>query len=203
MSEQKSQTTRRGFLKGSTAAVASATLASTIASKSYAANNGTLKIALVGCGVSEVLLLTPPGYDCPGGAIACSSERELLRMFDQRVRELDPDVITGWNVIDFDIAVLLRMAQSKGVALRLGRGRGAVRLRASSFARGQTVCTIPGRVVLDGPSLLRGSFVKLERYGLNSVAREVLGRGDQPREQELEPRGAGGAALVARELLQD
>src|SRR5256885_1074043 len=66
-----------------------------------------LAISLYGCGAAEVLLLTPPGYSCPEGAvIPCATEGELLLRFQQRVRELDPDILTGWNVIDFDLTVL-------------------------------------------------------------------------------------------------
>ena len=45
-----SQTTRRDFLKTSSQAVAGAALARVIAARNYAAENNTIKIALVGCG---------------------------------------------------------------------------------------------------------------------------------------------------------
>ena len=44
------RTTRREFLKTSGTAVAGAALASAIARPGYAAENNTIKIALVGCG---------------------------------------------------------------------------------------------------------------------------------------------------------
>ena len=38
------------------------------------------------------------------------------------VDELDPDVITGWNVVDFDLAVLAApRAQRYGVPFAIGR----------------------------------------------------------------------------------
>ena len=45
-----SSTTRRDFIKHSAQAVAGAALASTIATRAYAAENNTLKLALIGCG---------------------------------------------------------------------------------------------------------------------------------------------------------
>ena len=45
-----SRTTRREFLKTSGTALAGAALASAIARPGYAAENNTIKIALVGCG---------------------------------------------------------------------------------------------------------------------------------------------------------
>jgi DNA polymerase-2 len=135
-----------------------------------------LSVSLCGCGSEEVLLLTPQGYRCPPSATAFRTERELLAAFAERVARLDPDVLTGWNVIDFDLAVLQRMARSLGVPLPLGRGPGELRLRRPSFAGGQTQALVPGRLVLDGIQLLRGAFVRVESYGLNAVAREILGR---------------------------
>jgi len=136
-----------------------------------------LSIALHGCGVSEVLLLTPTGWSCPEGAQAFATEKDLLAAFCSRVREIDPDILTGWNVIDFDLAVLLRLGARLGVPLELGRGPGALRLRTLGSSRGLRQATIPGRVVLDGLALLRGAFVRMEEYGLDAVARSVLGKG--------------------------
>jgi predicted dehydrogenase len=49
-SSEMSRTSRREFLKTSSAAVAGATLAGALARPGYAAENNTIKIALVGCG---------------------------------------------------------------------------------------------------------------------------------------------------------
>jgi DNA polymerase II len=136
-----------------------------------------LAVGLHGCGASEVLLLTPPGWSCPPGARAFPSERQLLAGLVRRVRELDPDVITGWNVVDFDLSVLARIAERWRVSLDFGRGPGALRLRALDSSRGTVQASVPGRVVLDGIQLLRGAFIRLDDYGLDAVARSVLGEG--------------------------
>lgn len=49
------------------------------------------------------------------------SERDLLTAFFARVCELDPDIITGWNVIDFDWQRLCERAAALGVGCRIGR----------------------------------------------------------------------------------
>lgn len=136
-----------------------------------------LSIALHGCGVSEVLLLTPPGWSCPADAVPFASERELLAGFSRRVRELDPDVLTGWNVVDFDLAVLVRLSARIAGPLELGRGAGETRLRVELTYRAARQASVPGRVVLDGIQLLRGAFVRMDDYSLDAVAREVLGEG--------------------------
>ncbi|HXV74789.1 MAG TPA: DNA polymerase II, partial [Candidatus Polarisedimenticolaceae bacterium] len=136
-----------------------------------------LSVALEGCGISDVLLLTPPGYDCPAGAHPCADERELLAETAARVRRADPDVITGWNVVDFDLTVLARRAASVGIELRLGRHDGMTRVRAGR-AGGPAAARawISGRVVLDGIALTRGAFIRLDSYSLDNVARDILGK---------------------------
>ena len=94
-----------------------------------------LSIALWGCGAREVLLWCPDAAaraSCPAGAVPCASEQELLATFAERVRALDPDVLTGWSIIDYDVPVLLRRAAATGVSLELGRAPGAMRQRGSS-----------------------------------------------------------------------
>ena len=136
-----------------------------------------LAIGLYGGGISEVLLLTPEGTTCPESAQGFATERELLAAFARRVRELDPDVLTGWNVVDFDLSVLARLAGRLHVPLELGRGPGTLRIRAGGPARGASQANIPGRVVLDGIHLMRSSFIRKDDYTLDAVARDVLGEG--------------------------
>ena len=109
-----------------------------------------LSVGLYGCGAAEVLLLTPEGSSCPQPGIPLATERELMQAFVDRVKQLDPDVLTGWNFIDFDLTVLSRIAERLGVRLALGRGPGAVTIRRPSYSAGRSVATIEGRVVLDG-----------------------------------------------------
>jgi len=136
-----------------------------------------LAISLHGCGVSEVLLLTPSSWSCPEGAHAFPTERDLLAGLCARVRELDPDVLTGWNVVDFDLTVLTRVAGRLGSPLEIGRGPGPLRIRAEGSPRGTRQAIVPGRVVLDGIQLLRRAFIRMDDYSLDTVARTVLGEG--------------------------
>ena len=128
-----------------------------------------------------------------------ASERELVAGFVRRVRELDPDALTGWNVAGFDLAVLDRVAQRVRVPLEIGRGPGGVRVRTDRRARGGlrggAEATVPGRVVLDGLDLVRGAFLRMESYSLDAVAREVLGEG--------KTLAAGGRAEEIERLFHD
>ncbi len=136
-----------------------------------------LSVALAGGGVDEVHLFTPQDFTCPDGARPYLTERELLEAVVTRVREIDPDVITGWNVVDFDLAVLQRIGEMHRVPMVLGRGRDPLVLRSSLSPRGGSEARVTGRVVLDGIDLVRGAFLRYDSYSLDSVAREVLGEG--------------------------
>ena len=110
-------------------------------------------------------------------AESLASERELVRRFLDYVRQLDPDVITGWNVVDFDLAMLARVAERHGVRFAIGRTEDVFdRRRDQSFTR-ESRAIVYGRVVLDGLSLMRGAFIRLQDYKLETAAQEFLGRG--------------------------
>jgi DNA polymerase-2 len=151
-----------------------------------------LAIALHADGLSEVLLCDAAaaggeaagpdaaGVDAATGTGAVrhfTGEAALLRAFAARIRALDADVLTGWNVVDFDLAVLARRARALRVPFELGRMDGALRLRPARGFFGRSGAQVPGRVVLDGIALLQGAFVRMEDYSLDAVAASVLGEG--------------------------
>ncbi|HEY2591908.1 MAG TPA: DNA polymerase II [Steroidobacteraceae bacterium] len=136
-----------------------------------------LAISLFARGVDEVLIVDGSERPMPERATRCASELAALRAFRDRLATLDPDVLTGWNIVDFDLAALERIAARLREPLDLGREPGAMRLRRPEGYFGSGQALIPGRVVLDGIDLLRGAFVRMEDYSLDAVAREVLGEG--------------------------
>ncbi|MEP6885949.1 MAG: DNA polymerase II [Gammaproteobacteria bacterium] len=136
-----------------------------------------LAISLYGLGADEVLIVDGGTRAMPERAIRCADESAALDMFSARVRQLDPDVLTGWNVIDFDLTVLQRIAERLNHRFHLGREPGALRLRKADGYFGSGQASIAGRLVLDGIDLLRGAFVRMDEYSLDAVAREVLGEG--------------------------
>ena len=107
--------------------------------------------------VDEVLVVDRAGRAMPERAIGFADEKQALAAFAARVRELDPDVLTGWNVVDFDLNVLARIAKRLRVPLHLGRDEGGVRVRPAQGYFGSGQASIPGRVVLDGMDLVRGA----------------------------------------------
>ncbi len=105
-----------------------------------------------------------------------SDETTLLEEFFAWVAAADPDVLIGWNVIDFDLRFLETRCQQLNLAFALGRGKDRATLLASTGPGGKRVARIPGRPVLDGIDTLRTATWHFEDFGLNAVARELLGR---------------------------
>ncbi|HZF31159.1 MAG TPA: DNA polymerase II [Gammaproteobacteria bacterium] len=136
-----------------------------------------LAISLYAPGVDEVLIVDPAGRTMPDRATRCADEKAALDAFCGRVASFDPDVLTGWNTIDFDLTVLQRIAARLRHPFELGREPGALRLRKAEGYFGSGQASIPGRLALDGIDLLRGAFVRMDDYSLDAVAREVLGEG--------------------------
>ena len=127
--------------------------------------------------VDEVLVVDRAGRAMPERAVGFADEKQALAAFAARVRELDPDVLTGWNVVDFDLNVLARIAKRLRVPLHLGRDEGGVRVRPAQGYFGSGQASIPGRVVLDGMDLVRGAYQRFDDYSLDGVASAVLGEG--------------------------
>ena len=135
-----------------------------------------LAIAVYGQGVDEVYIVDGE-RPMPARAIGCATERDALAAFMQRLHDSDPDILTGWNVIDFDLNVLNRIAKRVRIPFDIGRDSGSVRVRPAQGYFGSGQATIPGRLVLDGMDLVRGAFMRFDDYSLNGVASEVLGEG--------------------------
>ena len=136
-----------------------------------------LAISMYGEGVDEVLIVDGSGREMPERSVRCATEYDALEAFCGRVRSFDPDVLTGWNIVDFDLAALARVATRVSHPFQLGRDPTPMRLRRPEGYFGSGQAFIPGRLVLDGIDLLRGAFVRMDDYSLDAVAREVLGEG--------------------------
>jgi DNA polymerase-2 len=106
-----------------------------------------------------------------------TDERSLLKRWIEWVERIDPDILTGWNVINFDLRLLQKRAQDLGLPLTIGR-RGALPVwRQSQADSNHHFVLVPGRVVLDGIDTLRAATYNFASFALESVAQELLGRG--------------------------
>ncbi len=107
----------------------------------------------------------------------CGSEAELLSRFIAWFSDYDPDIIIGWNVINFDLWYLQRVADKLGRRLPLGRDGKPWHWRELDEDGERRAVQIPGRAVLDGIDLLRTATYRFESFSLESVSRDLLGEG--------------------------
>ena len=130
-------------------------------------------VAIVGCGVEEVHLSSSRPVR---GAIHHPDERTLLLATLDRIRSLDPDLLLGWAVVDFDVQVFQRRCEALHVPCRMGRGDDAPRIQRDIGFTRQSRADLSGRIVLDGIPLVRDAL-RLPDYRLETVGQHVLGRG--------------------------
>ena len=129
---------------------------------------------------TEVLLRLPDASNkvrcIKAGLQIFPDEQSLLAAFAARIVELDPDVLTGWNVVDFDLARLVERAEAHGMGFDVGRSSDGARILPGGRGR-TTTAIIPGRQVIDAMRVARSGPERYEDYTLETVARSVLGRG--------------------------
>ncbi|PSJ45756.1 DNA polymerase II [Zobellella endophytica] len=105
-------------------------------------------------------------------------EVALLRALEQELGDHDPDLLIGWNLVGFDLKLILQRAALHGLQLRLGRGGEGAFLREQSQT-GQVFVTLPGRVAIDGIDALKTACYQFDSFSLEHVAQALLGRGKQ------------------------
>lgn len=130
-------------------------------------------IGLVGANIDTVLMIGQPQdtSKLEFNLHWCVDEIDLLNQLCMHIETVDPDVIIGWNVIEFDFSVLHARAEALGVELPLGRNKEKMQLRQGNFTR----ITIPGRVVVDGIDTLKNATYHYDSFSLANVASIELG----------------------------
>lgn len=138
----------------------------------------------------------------------CADERELLHLFAAEVERIDPDLIMGWNVVNFDLRCLQNFSDRLGIALDIGRNRENVIWRKAREGTDRYYAMVPGRAILDGIELMRSATYQFENFSLEYVSRKLLNRGklvedvDQ-RGQEISRLFNEDKAALARYNLED
>ncbi|MEK6921039.1 MAG: DNA polymerase II, partial [Nanoarchaeota archaeon] len=105
-----------------------------------------------------------------------ATEKEMLQEMIEKIREIDPDIITGWNVVDFDFKVLRDKCKHHKILFILGRTDEETKVRIEAQFFKESSVGIVGRQVLDGIALLKNSFIKLDDYKLDTAAKVIIGK---------------------------
>jgi len=104
-----------------------------------------------------------------------SDEKHLLRSLITWFDTFDPDIIIGWNVINFDFQLLFKRAKWHNLFFSIGRDHQTGYYRTSTNQK--CYISIPGRIVLDGIDALKTASYHFRSWSLESVSQELLGEG--------------------------
>ena len=140
-------------------------------------SDALFSIAFVSSAQRRVLMIGDGQAEDDESIEYVTDECSLLQRWIESVNRLDPDILIGWNVVNFDLRLLQKKAQAFGMPLAIGRGGAVPRWRQSQADRNHHFVLIPGRVVLDGIDTLRAATYNFRSFALEAVARELLGRG--------------------------
>ena len=169
-------------------------------------------IGLEGCGQRDVYMLGPENGDSSHldfNLEYVASRPLLLEKLNAWFARHDPDVLIGWNVVQFDLRVLQKHADRYGIPLNLGRGYSpALEWREHGFKPGIFFAQASGRLIIDGIEALKSAFWNFEPFSLEAVSRELLGEGkaiNNPwqRMEEIDQRFAEDKPALAHYNLKD
>jgi DNA polymerase II len=167
--------------------------------------NGEVSACGMVMGSERGVFVVSPG--AVEAAVSLPGERELLEAMRNRIVALDPDVITGWNVVDFDLRVIAERSRALGMPFDAGRSAAPLRILESPGQR--TLAILEGRRCVDAMKVMRSGPERYEDQRLETVARGVLGEGKLLASQgpekleELETLRIGDPALYAAYCLRD
>jgi len=140
-------------------------------------------IGLLGENYKKTFFITDKKLE---NAVSCKNEEEALLKFKQEILKQDPDLIIGWNIIDFDLKHLESLFQKYKIPFDIGRTNEPARLRIEASYMRSSSADIPGRQVLDGLNLISDPFIQqapsmrnaqFESYSLEDVSQVILGKG--------------------------
>ena len=115
--------------------------------------------------------------DCPTFLQFYRDEEGVIEAFLDFIQAQDPDVLLGWNIVNFDLRFLQECCDRLRLKFSLGRDTESVSWRKSRAGGNRYFATVPGRVVLDGIEILRSATYHFESFSLDYVARKILNRG--------------------------
>jgi len=104
-------------------------------------------------------------------------EKRLLIAFIDWLHSYNPDILIGWNCINFDLRILGQACKRLGLDFHIGRNHEAIEWRTSPNNEHHYFVLVPGRAVLDGIDTLKSATYSFESFSLESVSRAVLNKG--------------------------
>ena len=122
-------------------------------------------------GKNHIVLLAKE-ISAENNVIGCKNEVEMLKKFVEILLDYDPDIITGYNIINFDFPYLVKRLEVNKVRRDIGRAEKPPIVK--KLSNGYSVSLI-GRVIVDPYDIIKkDAYIRLKRYDLNTVAKHFL-----------------------------
>lgn len=135
--------------------------------------------------LKHVLLVYPTPVVTPANSDfiveVVPNEKTLLQRLVDIVVNYDADVLLGWNVKQFDFAVLYRCARRHHMQLAMGRNGSVLTVRQWESG---TIADLPGRALVDGIEALKTMTYQFDSFSLDAVAGTLLNRGKLVKEDD-------------------
>ncbi len=127
-------------------------------------------------GKNSLVLVSKPIKKIDKNLIVFSNEKEMLKEFVKIIDSFDPDIITGYNINNFDFPFIIERLRQCRISTIIGRCKQKHAISRKVGPRFRT--SILGRIVVDVYELIKESagkgLLRLKRYGLGDVSRELL-----------------------------
>ncbi|MGJ8525141.1 DNA polymerase II [Halomonadaceae bacterium LMG 33818] len=137
-------------------------------------------IGVQGGSERHVFMLGPPSGELTRQDMSLhygDTRKAVIESFVEWLQGYDPDVLIGWNVIQFDLQVLIKEAKRANVRLALGRDGSEPGLRKGGAGGKKVFADIVGRLVIDGIDALKSAFWHFPSFSLEAVSQTLLGDG--------------------------
>ena len=113
---------------------------------------------------ARIVMIAMKAYDGREVVFADDDEATMLLELTEQIAELDPDVLEGHNIFNFDIPYLLARAEKVGIKLRWGRDHSPLRMgqRTQRFKAG--ALTLPYRPAYIHGRHIVDTYQQIQRY---------------------------------------
>ena len=102
------------------------------------------------------------------------NEKEMLKNFLQDIKNFSPQIISGWNVIDFDFLVIKNRCKKLNLQFNFSKYNGITKMRIINDFFRESYLEVPGIIIIDSIFLLKKNFINFPDFKLSTVAKEVL-----------------------------
>ncbi|WP_396587788.1 DNA polymerase II [Bermanella sp. R86510] len=122
-----------------------------------------------------VYMLGKDGEKPPKHTRYFKNVQQLLSATNALIKSWDPDIITGWNLVNFDLTVLNRLYQEHKLNMSWGRDQSDIQLKQGQ--NNFTFVELAGRSIVDGIDALKNASYHFDSFSLDFVSKKLLGEG--------------------------